>query len=142
MPCTCGIIEAMQKHFKIIFILFLIAPVLAWGQARGSGGKMTYKKISQEQAKTIMQQRSDIIIVDVRTFEEFAEGHIPDAVCIPVESIENIPPKELGDKKQTVLVYCRSGRRSKIAAQKLAEMGYENILEFGGIITWKYEIVK
>ena len=142
MPCSCGIIEAMQKHFKIIFILFLIAPVLAWGQARGSGGKMTYKQISQEQAKTIMQQRSDIIIVDVRTFEEFAEGHIPDAVCIPVESIQNIPPKELGDKKQTVLVYCRSGRRSKIAAQKLAEMGYENILEFGGIITWKYEIVK
>lgn len=142
MPCTCGIIEAMQKHFKIIFILFLIAPVLAWGQARGSGGKMTYKQISQEQAKTIMQQRSDIIIVDARTFEEFAEGHISDAVCIPVESIQNIPPKELGDKKQTVLVYCRSGRRSKIAAQKLAEMGYENILEFGGIITWKYEIVK
>lgn len=103
---------------------------------------MTYKQISQEQAKTIMQQRSDIIIVDVRTFEEFAEGHIPDAVCIPVESIQNISPKELGDKKQTVLVYCRSGRRSKIAAQKLAEMGYENILEFGGIITWKYEIVK
>lgn len=131
----------MQKHIINIFVL-LMMPILVWAQARGSGVNMTYKQISQQQAKTIMQQRRDIIIVDARTFEEFAEGHIENAVCIPVESIQNIPPKELTDKKQTILIYCRSGRRSKIAAQKLAEMGYEDILEFGGIITWPYEIVK
>ncbi len=133
-----------MKLFKIFFILFLVlvAPVLVCGQAQGKGGSMTYKQISQQQAKEIIQQRRDILVVDVRTFEEFAEGHIENAICIPVESIQNIPPKELKDKKQTILVYCRSGRRSKIAAQKLAQMGYQNILEFGGIITWPYEIVK
>lgn len=96
--------------------------------------KFQYKQISQEEAKKIMDSGKDIIILDARTKEEYAEGHIKNAVCIPVETIL----KELPDKSRTILVYCRSGRRSKIAAEKLAAMGYSSVLEFGGILTWAY----
>lgn len=105
--------------------------------------EMDYKQITQEQAKAIMDDKnSGAIVVDVRRSDEYAEGHIKNAINIPNESIIDTPPVELSNMDQLILVYCRSGRRSKEASQKLANMGYTNINEFGGILDWPYEIVK
>ena len=100
----------------------------------------SYHQISQEEAKKMMSENDGHIIVDVRTQEEYDEGHIPYAVCIPNESITDTQPEGLPDLDQIILVYCRSGRRSKEAAQKLFDMGYTNVYEFGGIIDWKGDI--
>lgn len=102
----------------------------------------TYEQISQAEAYEIMKTEKDYIILDVRTPEEFNEGHIPNAICIDYEEVGARAEKELPDKDKLILVYCRSGRRSKIAAQTLCEMGYTHIKEFGGIIDWKYETTK
>lgn len=104
---------------------------------RVSGG---YTQISQDEAKRMMQEE-DCIVVDVRRPDEFAAGHIPGAVCIPNETIGTQPPDGLADKAQTILVYCRSGNRSKQAAQKLFDMGYSHVFEFGGILDWTGETV-
>lgn len=101
----------------------------------------SYKHITQEEAKEMMQADDGHIIVDVRRQDEYDSGHIPDAVLIPNESIDTEQPEELPDLDQVILVYCRSGRRSKEAAQKLADMGYTNIYEFGGIIDRTGEVV-
>ena len=101
-----------------------------------------YEQITGEEAKKLMDTETDYIIIDARTTEEFNEGHIESAILIPEYEIKERAEKELPDKKQLILVYCRSGRRSKIAAQALADMGYNNVKEFGGIIDWQYEIVK
>ena len=101
-----------------------------------------YKSISQEEAREMMARDDGHVIVDVRRTDEYAEGHIPGAILIPNESITDTPPAELSDYNQIILVYCRSGRRSKEAAQKLADMGFPNIYEFGGIIDWTGEIEK
>ena len=108
----------------------------------GEGEKAMYTQITQEEAKNIMDSGEEHIILDVREQDEFDEGHIPNAICIPNESITSIQPTELPDKNQLILVYCRSGNRSKQASEKLAKMGYTNIKEFGGIITWDGEIVE
>lgn len=97
--------------------------------------------ISQEAAKEIMDTK-ECIILDVRTPEEFAEGHIPGAILIPDYEIAEKAPNILTDKDALILVYCRSGRRSKNAANQLVDMGYTNIKEFGGIIDWPYETTK
>lgn len=89
-----------------------------------------------------MDEESDYIIVDAREQSEYDEAHIKGAIVIPYTSIENEAAEKLPDKDQLILVYCRSGRRSKIAAQSLANMGYTNVKEFGGIIDWQYEIEK
>ena len=89
-----------------------------------------------------MDTHSDLVILDTRTQEEFSEGHIPGAMLIPYDEIDARAEKELPDKDKLILVYCRSGRRSKIAAEALAHLGYTNVKEFGGIIDWDYEIVK
>ena len=107
----------------------------------GDGMVNSYKQISQEEAKTMMEADDDNIIVDVRRQDEFDSGHIPGAICIPNESIGNEQPSELPDLNQVILVYCRSGRRSKEASQKLFDMGYTNVYEFGGIIDWTGEVV-
>ena len=101
----------------------------------------SYRQISMDEAITMMEEESGYIILDVRTPEEFADKHIPGAVNIPNETIgtEEIP--ELPDKDQLILVYCRSGNRSKQASEKLADMGYTNIVEFGGINSWPGETV-
>lgn len=99
-----------------------------------------YTQISQEKAQEMMKSE-DVVIVDVRTQEEYAKGHIPGAICVPNESIVDAQPEELPDLEQTILVYCRSGRRSKEASQKLADIGYTNVYEFGGIIDWNGEVV-
>lgn len=97
-----------------------------------------YHKISAKEAKEMMDTQ-DVIIVDVRTQEEYDEGYIENAILIPNESIENAP-SELPDKDAIILVYCRSGKRSKEAANKLVDLGYTNIYDFGGIIDWPYAI--
>ncbi len=101
----------------------------------------TYTQITQEEAMEMMTRDDGHVIVDVRRQYEYDESHIPGAILIPNESIETEPPEELPDPDQIILVYCRSGRRSKEASQKLADMGYTNVYEFGGIITWPGEIV-
>ena len=95
-----------------------------------------YRQIDQETAKQMMEQDDGAVIVDVRRFDEYESGHIPGAICIPNESIGETRPEELPDPDQTLLIYCRSGNRSKQAAAKLAAMGYARICEFGGIIDW------
>lgn len=100
---------------------------------------VSYESVSMDEAKAAFSRKGDYIIVDVRRADEFAEGHIPDAINIPNESIED-EPAELPDKEQTIYVYCRSGRRSKEAAQKLVELGYTSIIECGGILDWTGEI--
>lgn len=102
----------------------------------------TYYQISQDEAKRIMDEESDYIIVDAREQSEYDEGHIKGAIVIPYTEIEQKAEEMLPDKEQLILVYCRSGRRSKIAAQSLANMGYINVKEFGGIIDWQYGIEK
>ena len=100
-----------------------------------------YRIISTEEAISLMETETDYIILDVRTAEEFAERHIPDAINIPNESIGSEPLPQLPRKDQLILVYCRSGNRSKQAAAKLAALGYTNIVEFGGINSWPGETV-
>ena len=106
------------------------------------GGSATYEQISGAEAKALMDSESGYIIIDARTQEEYDQGHIPGAILIPEYEIADRAEKELHDKNQLILVYCRSGRRSKIAAEELVKLGYTNIKEFGGIIDWEYEIVK
>ena len=106
----------------------------------GSKQEMTYEQISMEEAKQLMADEEGYIIVDARTIEEYANGYIPDAICIPNESIGNEMPEELPNKEQLILVYCRSGNRSKQASQKLAKLGYTNVKEFGGIMDWDGDI--
>ncbi len=97
---------------------------------------MTYEHVDAKTAWSIMQTGGNHIILDVRTRKEYDTGHIPGAICIPNESIAGAAPEELPDKAQKILIYCRSGRKSREAAQKLADMGYSNITEFGGILDW------
>ena len=104
--------------------------------------KMAYRQISQEEAKEMMLRDDGHVIVDVRRRDEYDSGHIPGAILIPNESIGTEAPEQLPDRDQVILVYCRSGRRSKEAAQKLADLGYTNVYEFGGIIDWTGEITK
>ena len=99
--------------------------------------KIKYKQISQKEAMEIMKKETGFIILDVRTISEFTDGHIPGAICVPNEKIGSSDIPQLPDKSQKILVYCRSGRRSKEASEKLANIGYTNILEFGGINDWK-----
>ena len=101
-----------------------------------------YTQISQDEAKEMMARDDGHIIVDVRRQDEYDAGHIPGAIIIPNEDIDTARPKELPDLDQIILIYCRSGRRSKEASEKLAKMGYTNIYEFGGIITWTGETTK
>ncbi len=100
-----------------------------------------YRQISQEDAKVMMERNDGHVVVDVRRQDEFDAGHIPGAICIPNESIDAERPEELPNLYQTILIYCRSGNRSKQAAQKLASMGYTNVYEFGGILTWPGPVV-
>ena len=101
-----------------------------------------YEQITAEEAKKIMDSGEEHIILDTREQDEFDEGHIPGAILIPYTEIENKAEAMLPDKDKLILVYCRSGRRSKIAAESLAKLGYTNVKEFGGIIDWPYEIEK
>ena len=133
-----------MKKLKGMIIMLLISLSLFGMTACGSenGKSSTYEQITAEQAKTIMDTEKDYVIIDARTEEEFAEGHIENAILIPEYEIKDRAEKELPDKEQLILVYCRSGRRSKIASEELVKLGYTNVKEFGGIIDWPYETVK
>ena len=112
----------------------------ACGQDKENDQGAVYVNITAEEAKQIMDSQEGYIILDVRTQEEYDEGHIPGAIVISHEEIEEKAEDVLTDKDQLILVYCRSGRRSKLAAEALVELGYTNIKEFGGIIDWPYEV--
>ena len=106
-----------------------------------NGKKAEYKKITSDEAKKMIETQK-VIVVDVRTLEEYTEGHIPNAISVPLETIENKAEAKLKNKDDLILVYCRSGRRSREAALKLIEKGYTNVIDFGGIKDWNGEVVK
>ena len=124
------------------YILILLTALLLGGCAAKPMEKAAYRSITMEEAVTMMAQETDYLILDVRRADEFAAGHIPGAINVANESIGTDEIPELPDKDQLILVYCRSGNRSKQAAQKLAALGYTNIVEFGGIMDWPGEIEK
>ena len=139
----------MKKRNKFLAIILALAfPFASVGCAGGNTTSdkpsdiITYEQISGEQAKALMESETGYVIIDARTQSEYDEGHIPGAILIPEYEIAERAEKELPDKNQLILVYCRSGRRSKIAAAELVKLGYTNVKEFGGIIDWEYEIVK
>ena len=103
---------------------------------------ITYEQISQDEAKRIMDTEDGYVIIDARTQSEYDAGHIGNAILIPEYEITDRAENEIPEKDTLILVYCRSGRRSKIAADALVQLGYTNVKEFGGIIDWQYEIVK
>ena len=124
---------------KLVFLLLAVMILTACGQNKENGQGAVYVNITAEEAKQIMDSQEGYIILDVRTQEEYDQGHIPGAIVISHEEIVEKAEEVLTDKDQLILVYCRSGRRSKIAAETLVELGYTNIKEFGGIIDWPYE---
>ena len=125
---------------KKIWILLLLALLLAGcAQDKNIEQEEVYVNITAEEAKKLMDTQEGYIILDVRTQEEFDAGHIPGAVLIPNTEIVQRAELELPDKNQMLLIYCRSGNRSKQASEILVQLGYTNIKEFGGIIDWPYE---
>ena len=123
---------------KISIMLVLLFASFTFSSCSLKNG--SYTSISADDAKEIMDKENNYIILDVRTLEEYNSGHIPNAILIPNEEIKQKASSILKDKNQLILVYCRSGRRSKQAASTLATLGYKNIKEFGGIIDWPYAI--
>ena len=124
---------------KRILPIFLAALLLVGCAAPAE--EITYRQVNMDEAITMMEEESGYIILDVRTPEEFADKHIPGAVNIPNETIGPAEIPELPNKDQLILVYCRSGNRSKQASEKMVALGYTNIVEFGGINDWPGEIV-
>ena len=131
-----------MKYRKGLILMLLISLSLFCITACSEENTLGYEQITQQQAKNIMDTEKDYIIIDARTNEEFAEGHIKNSILIPEYKIATKAPEELPNKDALILVYCRSGRRSKIASEELVKLGYKNVKEFGGIIDWPYEIVK
>ena len=124
-------------------IPILLSALMFTGCAGTSNSQTnTYRSITMDEAVTMMAQETGYIILDVRRPDEFAEGHIPGAINVPNETIGTAEIPELPDKDQLIMVYCRSGRRSKEASEKLVKLGYTNIVEFGGIQDYKGEIEK
>ncbi|MEL7624432.1 MAG: rhodanese-like domain-containing protein [Clostridiales bacterium] len=133
-----------MKRFYTLALFCLLALALslllgACGEEK-TNEKNSYISINAEEAKEMMDEEASHILLDVRTQAEYDEGHIPGAILIPDTEIKDRAEEELADKEAVILVYCRSGRRSKVAAQALADLGYTGIYEFGGIIDWPYEI--
>ena len=145
-----------MRKLRRFFIMILIS-LCAFGCTACQGGSgsadinttdnintntLGYEQITQVEAKEIMDSSVPYILIDARTDEEYAQGHIEGAILIPEYEIRERAESELPQKDALILVYCRSGRRSKIASEELAGLGYTNVKEFGGIIDWQYEIVK
>ena len=134
----------MKKNLILVFLLLLVftAGCSSSGSAADTEkSSQTFRQISQEEAKEMMAKDDGHVVVDVRRQDEYDAGHIPGAILIPNESIGCDSPEALPDYDQIILIYCRTGNRSKQAAQKLASMGYTNIYEFGGITTWTDDVV-
>ena len=127
-----------MKRWVVILIL---AALVLCGCGASEENAETYLQITADEAAERMAEETDYILLAVRTEEEFAAEHIPGAICIPNETIGDSAPAELPDKDQTIFIYCRSGNRSKDAAEKLVRQGYTHIIEFGGINDWNGETV-
>jgi len=131
---------------KILLILLVFTMLISCNTSNQIATSETeeqlgvYQKISAEDAKDMMTE--DVVVLDVRTSEEYAQGHIEGSILLPLDSILNGDTQVLEDFSQTILVYCRSGNRSKVAAEALIELGYESVYDFGGILNWPYEIVE
>lgn len=126
---------------KKLIPIFLSALLFTGCAGTSNNQTNTYRQISMYEAGTMMERESGYIILDVRRPDEYATGHIPNAINVPNENIGTDEVSALPDKNQLIMVYCRSGRRSKEAAEKLVKLGYTNIVEFGGILDWKGETV-
>ncbi|MGN0963260.1 MAG: rhodanese-like domain-containing protein [Clostridia bacterium] len=127
-----------MKRWVVILIL---AALILGGCGASEENADTYLQITAEEAAERMAEETNYILLDVRTEEEFEAEHIPGAICIPNETIGDSAIPELPDKEQTIFIYCRSGNRSKDAAEKLVRQGYTHIIEFGGINDWNGETV-
>lgn len=126
----------------ILFSMVLIATLAGCSSEKSiANSDDTYRKITAEEAKTMMNQQKELIILDVRTAEEFSSGHIQGAINISDTDITATVGELIPDKTETILVYCRSGNRSAKASKELIELGYSDVYDFGGIIDWKYDIV-
>ena len=137
--------ESMKKIILVFICLMMFSGCNSGNSVPSdtvSNRKNSYKKISQDEAKKMMEKDDGHVIIDVRRADEFADGHIPGAILVPNESIGAEKPEQLPDLDQIILVYCRSGNRSAQASKKLAELGYTNVYDFGGIMTWTGEIGK
>ena len=130
----------MRKIKRLLPLVLSLTLLSSCGTRIGSSAG--YRQISMDEAVKMMKDEKNYIILDARRPDEFAEGHIPGAINVPNEEIGTADIAELPDKSQLILVYCRSGRRSKEASEKLTKLGYTNIVEFGGILDWKGEIEK
>ncbi|MBE6558364.1 MAG: rhodanese-like domain-containing protein [Ruminococcaceae bacterium] len=126
----------MKKLLPLILFVLMLT-----GCAGTTGPTGTYRSINMDAAVAMMEQETDYIILDVRRPDEYATGHIPNAINLPNETIGTAEISVLPRKDQLIMVYCRSGRRSKEASEKLAKQGYTNVVEFGGILDWKGHIV-
>ena len=127
----------------LLIVLFLITLfITSCTKPQDQEENTTYQKITPEVAKSMIDQDSSIIILDVRRQDEYDNGHIPNAILIPDYEILEKAESILKDKNQTILIYCRSGNRSKKAALNLIDLGYKQVYDFGGIIDWPYDLVK
>ena len=132
---------------KIVAVLVLLATLFSIAGCDGDAyedrkEQAKYRRITADEAQVLMQREQNYLILDVRSPEEFAKGHIPNAINIPMDSIGESPPQELPDRNQMIFVYCVKGVRSMNVANRLAHMGYKNIVEMGGIQDWHGEVVK
>ena len=136
----------MRKYIILILAMIMILGLVGCGKDAAAGqaqnaNEASYTQISMDEAVTMMEEETDYIILDVRRPDEFADKHIPNAINVPNETIGEDEIPELPNKDQIILVYCRSGNRSKQASKKLAALGYTKVYEFGGINDWKGETV-
>ena len=131
----------MKRMLILLLALALCLGAVGCSAEKAGEETVSYNQIDQETAKAMMAKDDGHVIVDVRRQDEYDEGHIPGAILIPNETIGSERPGALSDPEQLILIYCRSGNRSRQAAAKLAAMGYVNLYEFGGINTWTGEVV-
>lgn len=132
----------MKEKFKMRYLIpIFLSLIFVLTACSGNSKGESYMQITMDEAMNMMETEKDYVILDVRTEEECKEGHIPGAICVPNETIGEDDIAELPEKEQVILVYCRSGNRSKKAVAKLSAQGYTNIYEFGGIIDWQGQIV-
>lgn len=131
-----------MKKKIFAFLLALVLPLASCAALTGSDQPAGYRQVSAQEAMDMMAGQENYLILDVRTQAEYDGGHIPGAICLPNEDIGREDPPQLPLKDQLILVYCRSGNRSKQASDKLAALGYTNVVEFGGINTWPGDIIQ
>ncbi len=132
----------MKRILSLIFLFICASNLVGCEKSENESANSDYRKISAQEAKEMLDQNKDILLVDVRSEEEFKESHIEGAILIPSTEIASLAKTELPDKQATILIYCRSGNRSATASKELIAQGYSNIFDFGGINDWPYETVK